>query len=170
MRPLKEKKGVFQYPLDNLLGTPAAIRTLRVFCLFGGVLSPPTIVARAGISKNAVWVTLKRLTDVGVLRTIGQGRATGYELATDHPLVETLKMLFQLERRRADAMLTAVRRAAMRLSPAPRAVWLYGSVARNEDDAISDLDLAIVTDDANASASAETTPSPGGAEERHSVC
>ena len=52
-------------------------------------------------------------------------------------------------------MLDAVRAAAARLKPAPSAVWLYGSVARGQDDMASDIDIALVTAAPEANAQAD---------------
>lgn len=66
-------------------------------------------------------------------------------LRLEHPLTQSLVALFSSERSHADAVLDAIRRAAAALNPAPRAVWLYGSVARAEDAPASDIDIAVVT-------------------------
>ena len=68
-----------------------------------------------------------------------------YALRPEHPLAAGITALFELERQQADAVLQAVRRAATRLTPAPLAVWLYGSVARGEDQPTSDIDIALVS-------------------------
>jgi predicted nucleotidyltransferase len=88
---------------------------------------------------------MRRLLELEVVTGIGAGRSMVCALRPDHPLVPVLVGLFQAEQERASAVLGAVREAAARLDPAPWAVWLYGSVARGEDEAASDIDIALVT-------------------------
>jgi predicted nucleotidyltransferase len=67
-----------------------------------------------------------------------------YRVDRRHPLAEAVRLLFAAEATRATGALDVIRKAAARLEPAPRAVWLIGSVARDEDQPGSDLDLVVV--------------------------
>jgi predicted nucleotidyltransferase len=66
-------------------------------------------------------------------------------LRADHPLAAPLVALFAAEREQVDRVLGAIREAAADLQPAPLAVWLFGSVARGEDEPTSDVDVALVS-------------------------
>jgi predicted nucleotidyltransferase len=133
------------HPLDEVLGTRALVRVLRVLAGHGGSLAVADIARRAKLTLPSVRSALRRLLALEVATGIGAGRSLVCGLRQDHPLVPVLASLFQAEQEQATAVLGAVRQAAGRLRPAPWAVWLYGSVARGEDDAASDIDIALVT-------------------------
>lgn len=143
MRP--SPASTLYHPLDELLGTRALVRVLRVLAAHGGSLAVADIARRAKLTLPSVRTALRRLLDLGVATAIGAGRSMVCALRQDHPLVPVLVSLFRAEQEQATAVLGAVREAAGRLDPAPWAVWLYGSVARGEDDAASDIDIALVT-------------------------
>jgi len=142
-------------PLDELLGTRASVRVLRVLAAYGGSLAVADIARRAKLTLPSVRTTLGRLLALGIVAGVGVGRSMVCELRQDHPLVPVLVGLFKAELEQATAVLRAAREAARRLTPAPTAVWLYGSVARGEDDAASDIDIALVTAAPEASAQAD---------------
>lgn len=96
-------------------------------------------------------MALRRLIALDVATGLGAGRSMVYGRRLDHPLIPAVVNLFSAEQEEATAVLRAVREAGSQLSPAPWAVWLYGSVARGEDHAGSDIDIALVT----------TAPEPG---------
>lgn len=143
------------HPLDEVLGTRALVRVLRVLASHGGSLAVGDIGRRARLTLPSVRAALRRLLELEIATAIGVGRSMVCRLRQDHPLVPALLTLFGAEQAQATAVLRAVREAARRLKPAPQAVWLYGSVARGEDDAASDIDVAIVTAAPEASAQAD---------------
>lgn len=132
------------HPLDEVLGTRALVRVVRVLAAHGGSLAVADIARRARLTLPSVRAALRRLLDLEVAIGIGAGRSMVCGLRQEHPLVPVLVGLFRAEQEQASAVLGAVREAAGRLDPAPLAVWLYGSVARGEDDAASDIDIALV--------------------------
>ena len=143
------------HPLDELLGTRASVRVLRVLASHGGSLAVADIAQRARLTLPSVRAALRRLLSLEVATGIGAGRSMVCGLRHDHPLVPVLVRLFAAEQEQADAILGAVRKAAAQLEPTPWAVWLYGSVARGEDHATSDIDVALVTPEADAVAQAD---------------
>lgn len=145
MPPIAKRSSAFQRPLDHLLGTPAGVRVLRVLVEHGGALAPPTIAGRARVTRQSAWNALNRLLQMGVIESVGEGRATSYRLAATHRLAPVLQALFATERQRLERLFATVREAAVRMKPKPIAIWLYGSVARGEDDPNSDIDLAVLS-------------------------
>lgn len=133
------------HPLDEVLGTRALVRVLRVLATHGGSLAVADIARRAKLTLPSVRTALRRLLDLEVATGIGAARSMVCKLRQEHPLVPVLVNLFSVEQEQATTVLGAVRDAAGRLDPAPWAVWLYGSVARGEDDAASDIDIPLVT-------------------------
>lgn len=144
MRPLAQASSALRQPLDLILGTPAAVRILRVMAQYGSPLSPPHIAQRAAITRSGTNKALAHLSELRVVETVGQGRYVSYQLNSRHPLAPALIALFQAERQRLDGIFDTVRRAAEAISPKPIAVWLFGSGARGDDRIESDLDIALV--------------------------
>ncbi|HET6232447.1 MAG TPA: nucleotidyltransferase domain-containing protein [Longimicrobiaceae bacterium] len=134
----------FRYPLSALLGNQGAVRVARELFRHGGPLSGPEIGARAGMTRSGVYMGLAPLTAAGLVRRIGGQRSGLFHVVTDHPLAVPLAALFDAEHGRVQQAYDAIRGAASGTSPRPDAVWLFGSVARGDDHAASDLDIAVV--------------------------
>ncbi len=69
-----------------------------------------------------------------------------YHLRSEHPLGPVLSQAFEAEEKRFQSILDATKRAAESAGRGLVALWLFGSVARGEDLADSDLDLAFVAE------------------------
>jgi predicted nucleotidyltransferase len=137
-------QSIQRYPLTAILGTEANVRLLRELSRHGGQLSAPSLVQRTGLAKTSVWAGLTALEQAGAVAVAGSGRVRLYRLRADHPLRTALDMLFEVEERRFDAILEAVRAAARAGGHEILAVWIYGSAARGEDRVGSDFDIAVV--------------------------
>jgi predicted nucleotidyltransferase len=144
MRQPSIEQSHLRYPLNRLLGTPVAVRTLRELFGFGDPLSPTTIAERAGVTPHGVRKTLQGLREAGIVEPVGQGRSVSYRIRADHPLRGALEALFASEKTREQAIFSSLRAAAERLEPKPLALWVYGSVARGEDTPGSELEVALV--------------------------
>ena len=153
MRP--SPASTLYHPLDEVLGTRALVRVVRVLAAHGGSLAVADIARRAKLTLPSVRTALRRLVDLEVATGIGVGRSMVASLRSEHPLVPSLIGLFEAEQEQATGVLRAVREAAGRLSPVPWGVWLYGSVARGEDHTGSDIDIALVTADPHPTAQAD---------------
>jgi predicted nucleotidyltransferase len=137
----------FRYPVNAIFSAQGAVRIVRELFLHGGPLSVRELVARTGLTRKSVYVVIDSLQSLGVVRRVGSAYTGLYEAADDHPLSPMLSDLFSAENARVRDAYAEIRRAAEEVSPAPMAVWLYGSVARGEDTAASDFDLAVCADD-----------------------
>lgn len=153
MRPASAS-ATFQ-PLDHLLGTPGLVRVTRVLASHGHGLAIPDLARRARLALPSTRDAVRRLTDAGFVDVIGAGRSSICAIRLDHPMAAPVSALFAAERAQADAMLDGLRKAAASLRPAPAALWLYGSVARGEDQPTSDIDLALVVDGDDATGPTE---------------
>jgi len=138
-----------------MLGSVANVRTLRELSRHGGELSAPSLTLRTRLSKRAVQLSLRALEATQIVQGLGSARSRLYRLRRDHPLAPVVAALFRAEEERFDAVLEEIRSAARRCGDV-LAVWLYGSVARGEDRAESDLDVAVVSNAADPSAVAST--------------
>ena len=87
-------------PLDQILGTQASVRVMRVLSE-GGVHAPPRIARQTDISRPAVREALIRLESEGIVERVGDGRNVLYRLVTDHPLTKRIVKLFRTEAKRA---------------------------------------------------------------------
>jgi predicted nucleotidyltransferase len=104
------------------------------------------------LAKTSVWAGLAALEQMGAVAVAGSGRARLYSMRSACPLCASLDALFDAEERRFQDILAAMRKAARSCEQETAAVWLYGSVARGEDQPSSDLDLVLVGTESSAPA------------------
>ncbi len=150
MRHPSSPSSALYHPFDSILGTIARIRLLRELCIHGGELSPSVLAERTGLSRWGASNALADLVEHGIVRPVGLGRSVPYALNLEHSLAIPLMILFQAEAERVDRIMQIVRETAERMDPQPASVWLYGSTARREDSATSDIDLAVIGGDKDA--------------------
>ena len=144
-RPTTPSSSLFQ-PFDSMLGTIAHVRILRELCIHGGELSPPVLADRTGLSRWGTSRALEELVAHGIVRPVGLGRSIPYSLNREHTFSEILVELFRAEAERVDIIMQIVRETAEGMDPKPEAVWLYGSSARGEDIASSDVDFVVIAE------------------------
>jgi len=149
------RQSTLRYPLTEILGSVACVRTLRELMRHGGELSASTLVLRTGLAKRSVQTALGALEAMEVIDALGFTRGRLFRVRRAHPLAAALDQLFDAEEQRFNAVLEAMRKAAEHCSGL-LAVWVYGSVARGEDRAGSDLDIAVVAEPAAISEVQET--------------
>jgi predicted nucleotidyltransferase len=94
-----------------------------------------------GIPKTTTSVALAGLSRRGLVEVERVGTVNRYAAAVADPLVRTLKLA---------RTLASIRELVASLAPASRRSVLFGSAARGEDAASSDIDLLVVTDDPEA--------------------
>lgn len=123
MRPIAVDQNVVQYPLNELLATPANVRLMRV--LADEALEPigaADAAERAGLSPAGARRSLERLADTGFVRRIGGGHAKRYALRESGPVVSALRNLFRDENLRYLSLRTQIRKAIEQL-PEIQAAW-----------------------------------------------
>lgn len=135
----------FWNPLNDLLGTRAAIATLRVLSQHQGLLPASRIAAQSGLSRQSVYSALQSFVDHELI--IAEGSPSSlFRLNPEHPFASAMITMFEIERSHALAMFDEIRKWARKATPSPKAIWLFGSVARQTDTTQSDLDLALIGD------------------------
>ena len=144
MRPLADRRSHFRFPLDFTFGSPSSVRILRALARQDRPVGTTELAAKTHLNQSGLRRTLKLLMQEGLVEASGVERGATYRLAAAHPLRAGLDALFVAEEQRVERVLSAVRRAASSITPPLDAVWLYGSVARGNDQVGSDFDLAIV--------------------------
>jgi len=142
-RPLKEMSFARQ-PLDKILSSGGSVRIMRALLAHGSYLSVPRVAQDTHMAVNGVRDVLTALEMAGVVESSGSARARLFRAIPNHPIVASLAALFEAERARFQAIMASFKDVAAdsRVS----AAWLFGSVARAEDRADSDWDIAIVVD------------------------
>ena len=133
-----------RYPLTTILGSAGNVRVLRALANDRAPQSAPHIARQAGLSPQGARLVLDALALQQLVEVHGSGRAQLHTLNPAHSFATALGALFQEERERWEHLLDQVREKLAAPSDSVEAVWLYGSVARGEDTARSDLDIALL--------------------------
>ena len=129
--------------LANALFTKVQQRVLGV--LFGNPgrsFYTNEIIALAGSGTGAVQRELAKLAAVGLVTVRRQGNQKHYQANSVSPVFDELRGLVLKTFGLADM----VRAALLPLAPQIRAAFVYGSVAKAQDTATSDIDLMVVSD------------------------
>jgi DNA-binding transcriptional ArsR family regulator len=134
MRPPARPNRNFYHPLDAILGTPAAVRILRMLSLQGESVSPLYLALHCCLGRAGTWQALRRLQAAEIIEQCdGRPRFPRYRLAAAHPLTPIVRELF--ERERAAAQSYGLRGSAV--SSAIRSLasftlgWNSGSASRH---------------------------------------
>lgn len=136
-------------PLDNLFENPNNVKLLRHLILYPSpVITGRGLARELGMSHATCIRSLDRLVNIGILDRRRVGKSSTYEIAANSVLYrEILKPAFEVESRLlpdlVDNLLKGVKRDI-------HAVYLFGSVARNEDTPSSDVDILVLTKSSGA--------------------
>ena len=133
-----------RYPLTTILGSAGNVRVLRALVNDALPQSAPHLARQAGLSPQGTRLVLDALARQQLVKVHGSGRAQLHTLNPAHSFAAALGALFQQERERWEHLLARIRERLARPEDGVDAAWLYGSVARGDDTARSDLDLAIL--------------------------
>lgn len=124
MRPIATDQSFVRYPLNDLLGTAAHVRLLRVLAdEVVGPISAAEAAERTGLTQTGARRALGRLAKTGFVVRIGGGRSQQYALKQDDLLNESLAGLFRIERIRYEELIDAIRKALEVLTEI-RVAWL----------------------------------------------
>lgn len=145
MRTAHSQLSALRYPLDRAMATKGNIRVLRELIRYEN-LSAPKLVEVADLANGTVREALSVLTKLRLVEATGHGRAVLYRFNKNHPFGKIILDLFTAEGHRMGSILQILREAGEELGDAVKSVWVYGSVARREDDLDSDMDIAIVAE------------------------
>jgi predicted transcriptional regulator len=125
MRPIVTDQNSLQNPLNELLGTEACVRLLRVLANeVDGPLTASNAAERAGLTAPGAYKALKRLLRSGFVIRIGGGRKHLYGLHRSDKLVKAVLKLFQSEQERYETLLGAIKKRIDKLVPYPHSVWI----------------------------------------------
>jgi len=132
---------------EELLGSKTKVRILRLLCAHPRrEFSLRELSLAVGQSLGSVYPAVKQLLDARIVLTRRVGRSRTVRISPSHPLHGALVSLFRQEGsalvRVAQAFADALPRRGV------EAVVLFGSVARGQPSARSDVDVLVVVDDA----------------------
>jgi predicted transcriptional regulator len=125
MRPIVSEQDPLRHPLNELLGTQASVRLLRVMTNeVDGPLTASDVAMRAGLTLPGAQKALARLFRAGFISRVGGGRTHQYEIRCSERLMQVTIELFRTERDRYAELLAAVKNKINNLSPPPHAAWI----------------------------------------------
>jgi predicted nucleotidyltransferase/biotin operon repressor len=133
-----------RYPLNAILGTESNIRLLRTLCLHGGYISATQLAERTGLVRNSTWNALNSLRQYGLITEEGTDRSRLFRFNAQHPLAGSIGQLFAAESERLHHIFEAIKASGQEMGDRIAGMWLYGSVARREDNAGSDVDIGVI--------------------------
>lgn len=123
----KRRQSHLLKPLDEILGTPANVRLLRVLALRRTSLTAGELAKGAALSRTSIYPALRQLERAGVVEFIGGGSQRLVQLRDRHPLSRILRDLFRAEVRRFEALTVALRELLADLPHRPLSAWLDGT-------------------------------------------
>jgi hypothetical protein len=124
MRPIKEHQNCLVNPLNEIFGTQANVRLLRVLALQNTSFTAGELAKRAMLGRTSIYPALHELERVGVIEFIGAGPRKLVQLRGNYPLSRILKKLFRVEARRFDELTTALRKLISAMSRSPISAWI----------------------------------------------
>lgn len=130
--------------LDEVFSTWSNVAVLRVLNHHVIGLSGREVSRLAGMSPKNCIITLTGLENLGIVNRIRGGRDHLFTLNREHYMVkEAIEPLFNAEEKFREAIYTDIKK---KLSKLCNSIYVFGSVARREEDMESDLDLCIIYD------------------------
>lgn len=137
MRPITSEQDPIKYPLNELIGTRANVRLLRVMANeVEGPLTAVDVAKRAGLTVPGAQKALGKLLRSGFVLRVGGGRKHQYEIQRSDRLMKTTIDLFQAEKRRYEQLLVAIKNEIGKLVPPPQAVWIQAAAKEIDDPLI----------------------------------
>jgi predicted transcriptional regulator len=125
MRPIASEQDPLRYPLNEIFGTQANVRVLRVMAVeVEGPLTTSDIAKRTGLTVPGAQKSLGKLLRTGIISRVGGGRKHQYEIRRSDRLMQVVTALFQSERNRYVRLLSAIKNEIKNLTPPPHAAWI----------------------------------------------
>ena len=117
MRPIVSEQNPLRYPLNELFGTRAHVRLLRVMAHeVDGPLTASDVAKRAGLTVPGALKALERLLRSGFISRVGGVRKHQYEIRSSDRLMQIVIDLFQVENERYEQLLTTIKKEIKHLN------------------------------------------------------
>ncbi len=134
MRPIASEQNPLRFPLNDIFGTQAHVRLLRVMANeVEGPLTAADLAKRAGLTVPGAKKALQKLLQSGFVSRVGGGRRHQYEIRRSDRLMQIAVALFQAEKNRYEKLLAAIKKAIDNLSPPPKATWIQSAPRQIEE-------------------------------------
>ncbi len=128
--------------LAKLFGSDARVKVLSLFMLnAGNEYYLREIAQKTSLAIRSVQRTVKDLTEIGILQREKRGNSVYFRLRDDVPILSELKTIFL-----KTVGLGALLRQMLAEQKGIEIAFIYGSVAKGEEKALSDIDVAIIGD------------------------
>ena len=125
MRPIVSEQDFLRYPLNELFGTRAHVRLMRVMANeVVGPVSASDAAKRAGLTVPGAQKALDRLLRSGFISRVGGGRKHQYEIRSSDRLMQVVLTLFQAEKDRYEQLISTIKIEIKNLKPHPYAAWM----------------------------------------------
>src|ERR1035437_230034 len=146
MRPTTLSSSATRRPFDHILGTVGGVRVLRELHSAQVPLSQTELARRTGLHLRGLPGILRVLESAGVITYSGRGGSRQGQLNGQHPLIGTVRNLFQAESSRWEQIQQQLRQLWSAQSANLVAVWIEGSVAEGTDRFEDPIAVTVLTD------------------------
>ncbi len=124
MRPIAIDQNVIRYPLNELFGTPANVRLMRVLAEeVIGPIGASEAAEMTGLTLAGARRALVKLAKTGFVQSVGGRRSQRYVLRESDPIINTIRDLFRNESKRYQVLRTQIREVLENL-PEIQAAWI----------------------------------------------
>jgi len=124
MRPIHTKQNAIECPINEVFGTQANVRILRVLAEDTLVVIGATEAAqRSGLTVAGARRALQKLAKTGIVETLGGGKSQRYKLRENDVLTNIIRALFQQESERYQQLKIKIRNI-LSLLPEVIAAWM----------------------------------------------
>ena len=128
--------------LAKLFGSDARVKVLSLFMLnAGNEYYLREIAQETRLAIRSVQRTVENLTEIGILQREKRGNSVYFRLRDDVPILSELKTIFL-----KTVGLGALLRQMLTEQEGIEIAFIYGSVAKGEEEKASDIDVAIIGD------------------------
>ena len=128
--------------LAKLFGSDARVKVLSLFMLnAGNEYYLREIAQETRLAIRSVQRTVENLTEIGILQREKRGNSVYFRLRDDIPILSELKTIFL-----KTVGLGALLRQMLAEQKGIEIAFIYGSLAKGEEEEASDIDVAIIGD------------------------
>lgn len=133
--------------LDEVFTRWSNVAVLRALNKYVIGISGREVARAAGITVKNCFTALNDLENIGIVKRVRGGRDHLFSLNRQHFLVnQGITPVFETEQQFVEEIFNDIKK---KLKKNCKSVYLFGSVARKEEEAGSDLDLCIIYDKSN---------------------
>ena len=124
MRPIATEQNAIRFPLNELLGTAANVRLMRVLAEeVVGSIGVPEAADKTGLTLAGARRALLKLAKTGYIQQVGGKRSQLYALRESDPIIDTVRELFRTESKHYQELKVRIRAVLANL-PEIQAAWI----------------------------------------------